>query len=199
MHTFENFTLTRQSNHIFRIYPTTYKFSLQTDEFDFTEADLEIPPANNFEDHISTLQQINSLQDNQAALQRIVRILSETSSREESFAGSSYHWTNAFLDPAATFFTNYLLSLSYIWGQLLICYFLYKFCCKRRRQNQQFLTRHKHNIRFRLRRRYSQPPAVRPRNSRQSELEIHQINPDTNDETPPMYQEPCISNAQNHD
>ena len=107
-----------------------------------TEDDFEIPQANNFEDYIWTLQQINSLQDNQAALQRIVRLLPETSSQEESFAGSSYHWTNNFLDPAATFFTSYLFLLSYIWGQLLTFYFLYKFCCKRRRQNQQFLTRH---------------------------------------------------------
>ena len=71
LYTFENFTLTQQSNHIFRIYPNTYKFSLQTADFDFTEADLEIPPANNFEDHISTLKQINSLQVNQAALQHM--------------------------------------------------------------------------------------------------------------------------------
>ena len=123
----------------------------------------------NFEDYILTLQQINSVQDNQAALQRIARLLAETSSQDESFAGSSYHWTDAFLDPAATFFSNYLFSLSCIWGQLLTFYFLYKFCCKLRRQNQQFLTRHIYNTRFCICRRYSQPPGVPPRHSRKPE------------------------------
>ena len=161
---FENFSLTRQSHQIHKLYPTIYKFPIKSQNFDFTEADLNLPHDNSFDDFISTLQQINILQDNQAIMKRQMQLSSAIPKKGNNNISplNVHYWTSAFLDPVISFINHYLQTLSYFWGQILTFYCLYKICYKSRRRPINYIMQHVN--RFRTANSPSNdPPEIPPR------------------------------------